>query len=63
MRMCIANNVDPDQTLHSTASDLDLQCFPMSSLWAARHESANGLRRRNTLGGFSIIIYKGDNHL
>ena len=33
---CIANSVDPDQTPRSAASDLDLQCFPMSLLWDSR---------------------------
>ena len=28
-----ANNVDPDQTPHSAASDLGLHCLPMSLLW------------------------------
>ena len=32
-----ANSVDPDQTQHSAASDLDLLCFPMLLLWGARH--------------------------
>ena len=27
-----ANSVDPDQTLHSAASDLGLHCLPMSHL-------------------------------
>ena len=27
---CNANNVDPDQMLHSAASDLGLHCLPMS---------------------------------
>ena len=33
-----ANGVDPEQTPHSVASDLDLNCFPMSLLWDARHK-------------------------
>ena len=33
-----ANSVDPDQTLHSAASDLGLHCLPMSRLWDARHK-------------------------
>ena len=28
-----ANNVDPDQTLRSAASDLSLHCLQMSLLW------------------------------
>ena len=35
-----ANNVDPDQTPRSVASDLGLRCLPMSLLWDAR---LNGL--------------------
>ena len=31
-----ANGVDPYQTSRSAASDLALQCFPMSPLWDAR---------------------------
>ena len=31
-----ANSVDPDQTPHSAASDLDLHCLLMSLLWDAR---------------------------
>ena len=31
-----ANGVDPDQMLHSAASDLGLHCLPMSLLWGAR---------------------------
>ena len=30
-----ANSVDPDQTPHSAASDLDLHCLQMSLLWDA----------------------------
>ena len=33
-----ANRVDTDQMLHSTASDLDLHCLPVSHLWDARHK-------------------------
>ena len=31
-----ANSVEPDQTPRSAASDLDLQCLPVSLLWDAR---------------------------
>ena len=31
------NNVDPDQTPPSAASDLGLHCLSMSFLWSARH--------------------------
>ena len=31
-----ANNVDPDQTPRSAASDLGLHCLPMSLLWDTR---------------------------
>ena len=31
-----ANSVDPDQTLHSAASDLGLYCLQMSLLWDTR---------------------------
>ena len=34
----IANSVDPDQTLHTVASDLGLHCLPMSLLWDAWHK-------------------------
>ena len=33
-----AKSVDPDQTLHSAASELDLHCLPMYILWDARHK-------------------------
>ena len=33
------NSVDPDQTLHSAASDLGLHCLPMSLLWDASLKS------------------------
>ena len=32
-----ANSGDPDQTLHSVASDLGLHCLPMSNKKVARH--------------------------
>ena len=32
-----ANSGDPDQTLHSVASDLGLHCWPMSHKKDARH--------------------------
>ena len=35
-----ANSVNPDQMLHSAASDLGLHCLPMSHLWAL---GTNGL--------------------
>ena len=31
-----ANNIDPDQTQRSVASDLGVHCLPMSHLWDAR---------------------------
>ena len=41
---CInANSVDPDQTPRFAASDLGLQCLPMSLKWQARHD-INGLK-------------------
>ena len=33
-----ANNVEPDQTPRSVASDLDLHCLRISFLWDARHK-------------------------
>ena len=36
-----ADSVDPDQTLHSAASDLGLHCLLMSHLWDARHKWGN----------------------
>ena len=33
-----ANSVDPDQTPRFAASDLDLNCLPMSHLWDAKHK-------------------------
>ena len=33
-----AMSVDPDQTPHSAASDLGLNCLPMSMSWDTRHE-------------------------
>ena len=35
--MVHANNVDPDQTPRSAASDLSLHCLPKSLLWEAKH--------------------------
>ena len=39
-----ANNVDPDQTPRSVASDLGLRCLPMSHLWDAMHKWVNIVR-------------------
>ena len=39
-----ANNVDPDQTPHSAASDLGLLCLPMSHLWDAWHKWVNVIK-------------------
>ena len=33
-----ANSVGPDQTPRYAASDLGLQCLPVSHLWDARHK-------------------------
>ena len=33
-----ANSPDPDQTPPSAASDLGLDCLPVSHLWDARHK-------------------------
>ena len=33
-----ANSVNPDQTLRSVASDLGLDCLPVSLLWDAKHK-------------------------
>ena len=30
------NSLDPDQTPHSAASDLGIDCLPMSHLWEGR---------------------------
>ena len=45
LRKCIigitelnANSVDPDQTLRSAVSDLDLHCLPMLILWDDMHK-------------------------
>ena len=38
MSIVNANNVDPDQTLRSAASDLGLHCLPLSHLRDARHK-------------------------
>ena len=32
----LANNVDPDQTPHSVAFELDPYCLPMALLWVSR---------------------------
>ena len=37
-----ANRVNPDQTLHSAASDLGLHCLRMSHLWDARLKWVKG---------------------
>ena len=54
--MLNVNSVDPDQTPHSVASDLDLHSLPMSQLWDVKHkwvnqlwESANQVGRHITL--------------
>ena len=31
MEVLLANDADPDQTLHDVASDLSLHCLPMTS--------------------------------
>ena len=36
-----ANNVDPDQMLHSAGSDLGLHCLPVTLSWDARHKCVN----------------------
>ena len=33
-----ANNVDPDQTPHSAASDLGLHCLPVPLFWDTMHK-------------------------
>ena len=38
IRVFTANRVDPDQTPHSAASDLDLHCLQMSFLRDAMHK-------------------------
>ena len=40
-----ANSVDPDQTLHFAASDLDLHCLQMSILYDARLKCVNTLQK------------------
>ena len=45
----LANNVDPDQTLHYVASDLSLHCLPMT---LSRFLGRNGLKQ------CFIIIFK-----
>ena len=37
-----ANSVDPDQMLHSAASDLGLHCLQRSHLWDARLKWVKG---------------------
>ena len=41
------NSVDPDQRLHSVASDLDLHCLPVSFFWNARHKYVKFTRHQN----------------
>ena len=36
MAKLYANSGDPDQTLHSVASDLGLHCVPITLLWVSR---------------------------
>ena len=36
MAKLFANSGDPDQMLHTVASDLGLHCFPVSFLWGSR---------------------------
>ena len=40
-----ANSVDPDQMLHTAASDLDLHRLAMSLLWDARHTWVKGTQQ------------------
>ena len=40
-KITLANNVDPEQTLHPVASDLDLYCLPMILLRVSRSEMLN----------------------
>ena len=36
MAKLLANSGDPDQTLHSAASDLGLHCLPVALLWVSQ---------------------------
>ena len=38
-----ANSVNPDQMLHSAASDQGLHCLPMSLLWDTRLKWVNSV--------------------
>ena len=50
-----ANNVDPDQTPRSVASDLGLHCLPMSLLWDSRLKLVN--RSVDFSTGLAICSY------
>ena len=39
-----ADNVDPDQTPRSAASDLGLHCLPMPLVWDARYAIVNRMQ-------------------
>ena len=36
MEILLANTVDPDQMPHHMASDLGLQCLPVTLLWVSQ---------------------------
>ena len=45
MSVINANSVGPDQTPRSAASDLGLDCLPMTRLWDTRHKWVKPVRR------------------
>ena len=52
-----ANSVDPDQMPRSAASDLGLNCLPMSLLWVARHKSVL-YKEMHNVQIFTTIMYR-----
>ena len=51
-----ANSVDPDQMPRYAASDLGLNCLPMSLLWVARHKSVL-YKEMHNVQIFTTIMY------
>ena len=45
MAKLFANNADPDQMLHSAASDLGLHCLPVTLLGVSQLQWVNTLKK------------------
>ena len=60
MAKLFANSEDPDQTLHSVASDLDLHCLPITLLRVSRLQWVNPWStKQNYSRWHSIFFFSG----